>query len=861
MSLDSDVAALTRVTTQLLSEVNVTSSSLSDKATTADNEATSAAAHATSAEGYKDQALGHRSSVSYYLRATSDQVSYAGLPAGATDSIVTNDIADIFIYDTTKDLDGGAWRERTQHTSWYNETLNTSTRGATKKFPAVAVIVAESSKVTIYDGDDPSLPMWSILTGAVRPFGNSLADTIWINNGNTSVTAQNGMILLGANGSTAPSNGGGLYIFSFVEDAATQRWSSYGGNTGYQANPLTDVIAGTKATHGLPAIIDANVNDVAITVLPDAPIDDTTGLPVPTIAVATDDGVSVIKDDGNVWDITNSHNTINKVFDVSFFGSSLFFSQGFRSGDSYPKMRVIRDISTLTADTEITNNQTTGTGIDLDANYGTQDLGPNLGIGSTQNWRASEPLSSSSFAFSIEAGGAFVTSIRHEDTTTPDNGMVAFITSTYNTGWMNGDIKGAFLADTDDTNFVGGTEYVVDGGFDDATKWTADGDSTVSGGVLNVADGTANEIIYNSGATTYFPKDKQAIVTFTISNSSANFGVRVCLIRPSNGSNMSTNGGTYYTADGTYNVTTLSPPAHDWVIGFQRIGNHTGTLQIDNISVRQAESDRSHNQNSLIGNGTITKDPVATGAELVSYSGFSPTNYLQQPYNSDLDFGTGDFCVMGWVKESAASDWIVDRMEGRDGSSNLWGFNVWQNTQSLRFDVYENNANTTVTSTTVMGNNDGVWYFFAAVRRSGVLEMYMQGSLEATTSGTARNISYTSTGNAPPLIIGGRNTVPVGASWTNGKAALIRISATAPSAEQIKKIYNDERKLFHENAACTLYGVNNEVKALAYDDDTDLLHLGTGSGRSVFKGLTRVDSNTTAVADVIAASGGLIVES
>ena len=45
------------------------------------------------------------------------------------------------------------------------------------------------------------------------------------------------------------------------------------------------------------------MNDVAMTVLPNAPIDADTGLPVPTIAVATDGGVSVIKDDGTVVDI------------------------------------------------------------------------------------------------------------------------------------------------------------------------------------------------------------------------------------------------------------------------------------------------------------------------------------------------------------------------------------------------------------------------------------------------------------------------------------------------------------------------------------------------------------------------------
>ena len=81
--------------------------------------------------------------------------------AGISSSIADTAV-DIFIYDTSKDSDGGAWRHRTSHTSWYNETLNTATRGARREFPAVAVIVAESTQVTIYDGDDPDMPMWMI---------------------------------------------------------------------------------------------------------------------------------------------------------------------------------------------------------------------------------------------------------------------------------------------------------------------------------------------------------------------------------------------------------------------------------------------------------------------------------------------------------------------------------------------------------------------------------------------------------------------------------------------------------------------------------------------------------------------------
>ena len=47
----------------------------------------------------------------------------------------TSDTAtDVFVYDTRKDSDGGAWRHRTQNTSWYNEGVNAS-RGTRKEFP------------------------------------------------------------------------------------------------------------------------------------------------------------------------------------------------------------------------------------------------------------------------------------------------------------------------------------------------------------------------------------------------------------------------------------------------------------------------------------------------------------------------------------------------------------------------------------------------------------------------------------------------------------------------------------------------------------------------------------------------------
>ena len=133
--------------------------------------------------------------------------------------------------------------------------------------------------------------------------------------------------------------------------------------------------------------------------------------------------------------------------------------------------------------------------------------------------------------------------------------------------------------------------------------------------------------------------------------------------------------------------------------------------------------------------------------------------------------------------------------------------------------------------------------------------MYVNGILKQT--GTNAN-SHTDTTYNPPLRIGNNHASNGGIG--GGKLALIRISSTFPSIEQIKKIYNDEKHLFQENAKCTLYGTSSQVEAVGFDDTTNILHAGTSSGRSEFRGLNRINNTTTAVTTVISASDGLVAE-
>jgi len=139
------------------------------------------------------------------------------------------------------------------------------------------------------------------------------------------------------------------------------------------------------------------------------------------------------------------------------------------------------------------------------------------------------------------------------------------------------------------------------------------------------------------------------------------------------------------------------------------------------------------------------------------------------------------------------------------------------------------------------------------MRKGNTLYIYINGEMKASAA-TSKDITQV----GKELKIGADWDGSVGANASS--LALFRFSATAPSEEQIKKMYNDEEHLFKENAKATLYGTSNATTALAYDDDTELLHAGTSAGRSVFQGLRRIDNTTDGVTTAISAVNGMVVE-
>lgn len=756
--------------------------------------------------------------------------SLGDIDVGAISSTKSETAVDVFVYDTRKDSDGGAWRKRTQHTSWYNETLNTATRGSRRDFPAVAVLVLTSSTLTIYDGDDPDMPMWMVF----QFNGNSAIRSLITA---TATFALNGRLSACGQEAGGLSYNSGISIVSFIDEKAIWKTNAHSGIFGLplssrNTNGGYGNTAGTSDDGG-PKILSRDCNDVAMTVLPNAPIDPSTGLPVPTIAVATSGGVSVIRDNGTVesTDIAN-------IVRLGFVKNDRL-AYGHRAGYAYQGIAL--DIAPFR------NSATYGWYI----NQTTPSFG---GYTITDSAGAVQGLGDEN----VYAWGGSTGGIRRisENISSPTNGMVNYITTSYNTGWMHGDIKGAWLSDTS-TASVTGTELITNGNFSGSDLSSYFQVNNCSLAVVS------NQLVMTSNTGNYYcefyvsitdtSKPHYLSFQFVGASNLSQFGIYAS---PATGYVTDTQAGwsnPSYVTDRSTGIYTILIPAGNSMVGFVFPSPAVYTWTFDNISLKPVqESDRSVNNRGLAVYGTLTKTAVATGSNLVAYGGFSSSNYLLQTYNSALNFGTGPFSMTIWCKSPAgAGTYVLYSWRGSSGTLPFWQTYFGDNLTV--FDIQDSSSNNGGFSIN-RSLKDNVWHLLTVVQRNSSLrEFYIDGILVGTNTTTIGSLTST----AHELRVG---THFDGLYAYNGSLALFRVSATAPSPEQILKIYNDEKALFQPNSQCTLYGSSDAVTALAYDETTNLLHVGTASGRSDFSGLKRINNTTTSVTTAISASNGLIAE-
>ena len=216
---------------------------------------------------------------------------------------------------------------------------------------------------------------------------------------------------------------------------------------------------------------------------------------------------------------------------------------------------------------------------------------------------------------------------------------------------------------------------------------------------------------------------------------------------------------------------------------------------------------------------------------------------------------------MFWFKCSSTSgEQMIMRRFGVPTVTGGMMMRIVSSTSVLQWYVRD----TSSSATTIQSPNavdDGNWHCAVGTRQGSTANLYLDGVLVTTQTCSANSHDP---GTTADLVIGAEEVSASPGTYQNPadlcSLTLVRYSLSAPSAEQIKKIYEDEKVLFQENAKCTLDGTSDAVNALAFDDTTKLLHVGTSTGRNDFQGLRRINNTTTAVTTAISASNGLVAE-
>jgi len=249
--------------------------------------------------------------------------------------------------------------------------------------------------------------------------------------------------------------------------------------------------------------------------------------------------------------------------------------------------------------------------------------------------------------------------------------------------------------------------------------------------------------------------------------------------------------------------------------------------------------DRSYKANTLTENGTVTEGAVESGAELNGYSGFSTSNYLSRAADADwASFGNGNVYVSVWFKTSGNSsfeEYVTLRKASPPvridiymEASGVVGFEAFG-------DVGERNINSTGTY------DDGAWHKLDGVQISNTERLlYVDGVHVGTDTADSGSL----TGSDIILGIGARGhdgSVPA----TSSTLSLARLSATAPTATEIRQMYDAEKGMFVASAECLLQSSSTDaVLDVDVDPLTSKVLVTQTDAITVFDGLV-VDSKPT----------------
>jgi len=661
-----------------------------------------------------------------------------------------------------------------------------------------------------------------------------------------------------------------------------------------------------------------DVWSIAVKALKGAPIDPLTNLPIPTIVAGVDGGISIIKPEWHMGlDNSNTpsyqHNDVGgHIVDINSNNSGYTLGRSvewtdnddliFVMGDGNGDLDYIHTLdghikcdNTITIDTKTSNNNHHVRSM-WRGNKSSSTIYSNL-LSRGSDWSTSHNTHQHKVnQVTAKKGYEFAARTRNGlnhiyENPGGTNSMIAYTTKKYTTGWMVGKEKLCIMASNDSADLTGtrlepNNSCTAGPGRTEANStsgWTNGGMATFESSntrayhgsySLHLTANTNGDYCYTTFTTVV---GKFYTVSCKLYVTHDSFTIKVGTTNGSGNEYFESNAigvqsywqhftGTFQATTTTtyFNITesSTSQDTDGWiddVVFTEGVPDHTSTHGFSG-----AGGGSNFNRGAHI-YGTITKQPVATGADLCSYKGWNSNNFLYMPCHPNLNYGSNDFSVYWWMNPndsvSGTMLWSISNSNSVADNAAASYIRCYFNGDDIRFDLstagyaYQSFQKSAQTHP----QDRATWMQCFVIRRGETMELWVNGRREMV-----RVLDSGMKGNP---IMNELSELRIGQDSSTGSAdtqieyALFRSSAVAPSPHQIKKMYKDELGLFQENAKCTLIGTTNDyIEAMAYDKRSDILYVGGKGGRADFSGLVRVNNNTTEVTRGVSASNDLVVE-
>ncbi|MCJ8337569.1 MAG: hypothetical protein MJK10_03780 [Pseudomonadales bacterium] len=668
--------------------------------------------------------------------------------------------------------------------------------GAPTKILAIAV----ADSIVLHDLTKPSLPVWQMINKPNNsqfnwPEANVIGEEKYPIR---DIVFSSASLVVGTTREAGeyPSGGYGLFIldFSINEVSAFSkdyRYKYNGGIDSSSAEGFSESSAG--------GLVSGRVNAIAAYIPDNAPHHPISGLPMPTIAVATEGGVSELtpNNDGG-WSVDDWPSS-GPIFSVDYKQERLLAKREL-DGRVY-------DLSTLAIGTLLASTA---------AAYKSS-------IGSVRTLSGGHQI----IGNSIESDDGM--SVIKENPSDKDAGMIAHVMQDYSTPYMVGDVQTAIMCD--------GEEGVISGG-----DLVNNGDFSSSGigncTIINSCEiaNVSNQLVISEngsswGVAGWEDLGAEGDVVLVEADVISTTGT-VRALDVSNNQNYTLSAGQRFSQ-------TIKLGSDDKSFGFGGNGSAVFEVILDNISVKLATQDRSGRNNHAIINGTLTRAKPA-GSDIAVWSGIENANYLSHNIDWNSILQNDEQWAVSFTVKPYSSTSVKTLLEiGSPGGGEVNFIRLHLNGSGFPAVWTKSTSGGTETSTMkVVDQVAAITFAYYGARR---FKLFMYG---------VELLDYVISENSFPVFSDdvemflGRSPSVV-APQAGIEYSQLTVSNTIPSADQVRELHRDMLNKLKSPSMLT-----GNVKALAHDSDRNQDWIACDDGQ-----IHRLDG--TCISESIAVDAGV----